>query len=47
MKFEGDGIIYFAAPEGHKLGTDKGHILLDGKPVTGWDTDKQTLTEAE
>lgn len=44
MKFEGDGIIYFASPDGHKLGTDKGHILLDGKPVTGWDTDKQTLT---
>lgn len=45
MRFEGDGIIYFAAPVGHKLGTDKGHITIDGKPVTGWsDTDK-ALTE--
>lgn len=45
MKFAGDGIIYFAVPDGHFLGTDKGHITLDGKPVTGWGTDKRTLTE--
>lgn len=44
MKFVGDGIIYIAAPPNHRLGTDKGHITLDGIPVTGWkDTDK-TLT---
>lgn len=36
MKFEGDGIIYIAAPSGHRLDTGNGHILLDGKPVTGW-----------
>ena len=50
MKFKGDGIIYIACPPGHVLGTDKGHITLDGKPVTGWEgTDKpkeaETLTE--
>lgn len=45
MKFMGDGIIYIAAPPSHRLGTDNGHITLDGIPVTGWkDTDK-ALTE--
>ena len=45
MKFETDGIIFIAAPPGHKLDTDKGHIRLDGKPVTGWgDTDKALTT---
>jgi hypothetical protein len=47
MKFENDGVIFISAPPGHKLGTDKGHILLDGKPVTGWgDTDK-ALTDTD
>lgn len=46
MKFKGDGIIYFACPPGHTLGTGNGHITLDGKPVTGWgDTGKETLAE--
>lgn len=36
MYFHGDGIIYLAAPPGHLLDTGNGHILLDGKPVTGW-----------
>ena len=41
MKFDKtDGIIYMQAPPGHelKMGTGKyaGHILLDGRPVTGW-----------
>lgn len=41
MKFNGDGIIYLSAPPGHRLDTGNGHILLDGKPVTGWsDTGK-------
>lgn len=48
MKFQGDGIIYIACPPNHKLGTDKGHITLDGRPVTGWtlaevDTDSRSL----
>ena len=48
MRFNRDGIIYIAAPPEHRLDldTDRGHILLDGKPVTGWgDTDKQTDTD--
>ena len=41
MKFDKtDGIIYIQAPPGHELtmgtGKYKGHILLDGRPVTGW-----------
>jgi hypothetical protein len=46
MKFEDDGgVIFIAAPPKHKLGTDKGHITLDGKPVTGWgDTDTNADT---
>jgi len=51
MRFETDGIIFVAAPPGHKLDTGNGHILLDGKPVTGWqstdghlqDTDKALM----
>lgn len=45
MKFQGDGIIYLAAPPAHVLGTGKGHITLDGVPVTGWgDTGKELDT---
>ena len=41
MQFDGDGIIYIAALPGHRLDTGNGHILLDGRPVTGWsDTGK-------
>jgi len=49
MKFKIDGIIYFSAPPNHRLDTGNGHILLDGKPVTGWgDTGKdETLAEAK
>ena len=45
LRFQGDGLIYIAAPPGHKLDTGNGHILLDGKPVTGWsDTGKELDT---
>jgi hypothetical protein len=46
LHFDLDGVIFIAAPPGHRLDTGNGHILLDGKPVTGWgelalaDTDK-------
>jgi len=36
FQFDLDGIIFIAAPPGHRLDTGNGHILLDGKPVTGW-----------
>lgn len=36
MFFKGDGIIHLCAPPEHYLDTGNGHILLDGKPVTGW-----------
>ena len=36
MFFKGDGIIHIVAPPAHTLDTGNGHILLDGKPVTGW-----------
>lgn len=42
MQFDGDGIIYIAAPPGHRLDTGKGHILLDGRPVTGWSASTDT-----
>ena len=48
MRFNIDGIIFIAAPPNLRLDTGKGgHILLDGKPVTGWgdDTGKETLAE--
>ena len=45
MWFDGDGIIHIAAPPGHRLGTVKGHILLDGRPVTGWYDTGKTLAE--
>jgi hypothetical protein len=36
MYFKGDGIIHLCAPPEHVLDTGNGHILLDGRPVTGW-----------
>jgi len=36
FQFDLDGVIFIAAPPGHRLDTGNGHILLDGKPVTGW-----------
>lgn len=43
LEFDGDGIIYLAAPPNHRLDTGSGHILLDGKPVTGWADTGETL----
>jgi hypothetical protein len=47
MQFDGDGIIYIAAPPGHRLDTGKGHILLDGRPVTGWSASVNTDKESK
>lgn len=47
MKFNRDGIIFIAAPPGHRLDTGNGHILLDGQPVTGWDAIQENETLAK
>jgi len=35
-KFSGGIAIFIPSPYAHKMDTGNGHILLDGKPVTGW-----------
>jgi hypothetical protein len=44
MNFDTDAIIFIAAPPGHTLGFNKGHIQLDDQPVTGWGYSHSTLT---